>query len=344
MEAETRAGGVPAGKSTPPPPTRPPPPPPAKSPSKAHPVTLKGHTRPLTVAVLSPEGHALVTASLDGSVRVWDVRTGVQIGKPLVEDGPPVLALSVMSTMVACGTESGVVFAMDLVTRSSYLSVDLSAGIQDADKHFFCVHGKVFTTTIRANTVEAAFAGEGKEIFVFNLRTGSLCCIAQGHDDSVLCSAADGATLVTGSLDNTCRGWQWDGTPAFVLRDFKRPISAVFVRGAKLLVGTSADRLPVWTWDQWQASTHTIDNASVKEVFEFGGEDADTFMAVYNLGSAQPSKLFVNELSSTPTFLSIFNENVVASLADGSFVSRNSDFLYDFKDPKRSQPSATAAP
>ena len=36
---------------------------------------FKGHSRPVTSARFSPDGHAILTASHDGSTRLWDRET-----------------------------------------------------------------------------------------------------------------------------------------------------------------------------------------------------------------------------------------------------------------------------
>ena len=42
-------------------------------------VTLKGHTKWVASASFGPDGMRIVTASLDGTVRVWDARSGAQL-------------------------------------------------------------------------------------------------------------------------------------------------------------------------------------------------------------------------------------------------------------------------
>jgi len=42
----------------------------------AEPIRLQGHTQPVSVARFSPDGKSIITGSADGSVRVWNARTG----------------------------------------------------------------------------------------------------------------------------------------------------------------------------------------------------------------------------------------------------------------------------
>ena len=45
--------------------------------------TLKGHTNNINSAVFSPDGSMIVSTSYDGTARLWDVKTGEQMGEPL---------------------------------------------------------------------------------------------------------------------------------------------------------------------------------------------------------------------------------------------------------------------
>jgi WD40 repeat protein len=38
--------------------------------------TLRGHTDQINTAVFAPDGRRIVTASRDGTARIWDTRTG----------------------------------------------------------------------------------------------------------------------------------------------------------------------------------------------------------------------------------------------------------------------------
>ena len=47
---------------------------------------LRGHTRPVTSICVSPDQRHLVSASLDYSVCIWDLKTNDQVGDPLLHD------------------------------------------------------------------------------------------------------------------------------------------------------------------------------------------------------------------------------------------------------------------
>ena len=48
----------------------------------------------MTSVAFSPNGHRLVTGSLDGTVRLWDVDTGQPVGAPLTGHRAPVWSVA----------------------------------------------------------------------------------------------------------------------------------------------------------------------------------------------------------------------------------------------------------
>jgi WD40 repeat protein len=57
---------------------------------------LSGHTDQVAGMAFSPDGNLLASASLDGSIRLWNAWTGVQLQRftPMCQDGQPFLAVS----------------------------------------------------------------------------------------------------------------------------------------------------------------------------------------------------------------------------------------------------------
>jgi hypothetical protein len=69
--------------------------------------TLEGHTDSVTGLALTPDGSYVVSCSLDGTVRVWDIRSGVCLATARV--GEPVSSLSEVGPdgRFSCGTTRG---------------------------------------------------------------------------------------------------------------------------------------------------------------------------------------------------------------------------------------------
>ncbi|KAG1745407.1 quinon protein alcohol dehydrogenase-like superfamily [Suillus paluster] len=70
---------------------------------------MQGHTKTVTGVVRLPGQRRIITCSWDGSLRVWDLESGMQVGEPWKDEGSgPVLcmALSPDGKTIACGTLS----------------------------------------------------------------------------------------------------------------------------------------------------------------------------------------------------------------------------------------------
>jgi WD40 repeat protein len=74
---------------------------------------LLGHTDDLTAATFAPDGRLLATASLDGTVRIWDVRRGAQLRALPLPATPRAVAFSRDGTRIAVGDARGDVRVID---------------------------------------------------------------------------------------------------------------------------------------------------------------------------------------------------------------------------------------
>ena len=77
-----------------------------------------GHTGTVYSVAFSPDSKILASASRDGAVRLWDVATHRQIGKPLTvhAGGVTSVAFSPDGTTLATGSEDGTVRLWDVAT------------------------------------------------------------------------------------------------------------------------------------------------------------------------------------------------------------------------------------
>ncbi len=76
---------------------------------------LRGHTDTVTAIAFSPDGSTLASASLDQSVRLWDMATGQQTARIDSESGATSLAFSPDGAVLVVGYNDGATLALSLV-------------------------------------------------------------------------------------------------------------------------------------------------------------------------------------------------------------------------------------
>jgi WD40 repeat protein len=165
--------------------------------SDAQVTVLSGHDNVVTHTAYSPDGLRIVTASDDGTARIWDAGTGIQLA--VLADHGTAFAWAAYSPD---GTR--------IVTASS----DRTVRVWDAGT------GAIINTLVghTDKVVSAAFSADGRRIVsasadktarVWDAQTGVQLAVLKGHQDRVACAAfsPDGSRIVTASWDKTARIW-----------------------------------------------------------------------------------------------------------------------------------------
>jgi WD40 repeat protein len=209
--------------------------------------TFEGHTEALAGVIHLPGEHRMMTCSYDGSLRVWDLQNGKQIGDDW-RDGESefsTIALSPDGKTVTSGSDDGAVRLWDVETgkvlakwtghesRTSSLcwhrdSGRLASGSRDGTTRVWDVESRktvlVIDTglgSVRAviyspdTTMIATGGGEGEGeeeapgeyIKIWDAKTGKLFANLKGHADGVNCLAWTAKTLISGSDDGSIRTW-----------------------------------------------------------------------------------------------------------------------------------------
>ncbi|KAG2101366.1 WD40-repeat-containing domain protein [Suillus discolor] len=82
--------------------------------------TMRGHTGTVRGVAHLPGGHHIITCSADGSLRLWDLKSGAQIGSEWRDDGDEVaiieMSLSPTGKTIASGSSNGTVRLWDVET------------------------------------------------------------------------------------------------------------------------------------------------------------------------------------------------------------------------------------
>ena len=155
------------------------------------------HDGPLHTAVFSADGKFVVTASGDGTARVWEAATGKAIGEPLRHEGVISAAFSPDGKFVVTASGDGTARVWEAAT------------------------GKAIGEPLRheGTVISAAFSPDGKFVVtasgdntarVWEAATGKAIGEPLRHEGAVRSAAfsPDGKFVLTASEDNTARVWE----------------------------------------------------------------------------------------------------------------------------------------
>jgi WD40 repeat protein len=242
---------------------------------------LGGHGGWVYSAVYSPDGTMIVSASADGTARIWDARTGLQLrtlsghqnsvfSAAFSPDGARVATASADRTVriwdaasgallkVLAGHGAGVFTAAWSAdgTRIVSASRDRTARIWDAAtgavRLVLAGHGDVVSAAaFSPDGTRVATASFDRTARIWDAHSGRELRVLTGHGDEIHAVefAADGRRLVTASLDHTARIWNSaTGTQELVLGGHQDSVySAAFSSdGTRLVTGSRDNTARVW--------------------------------------------------------------------------------------------------
>jgi WD40 repeat protein len=196
-------------------------------------VTLSGHTADINSVAFSPDGRFLVTASADGTARVWDAATGASLGELRGHNG----------------NVNSASFSPDgkfIVTAG----VDATVRLWDAARFAFV---KMIGGTYPKAVSSAEYSPDGRFIVAASAETAWVCDPnrgevirkLEGHTDVVNSASfsPDSRMIVTASADNTARVWNAEtGESIATLLDHKGPVlNAMFSPNGRWVLTASED-------------------------------------------------------------------------------------------------------
>jgi WD40 repeat protein/serine/threonine protein kinase len=208
--------------------------------------TLEGHGDAVVGLAYSPDSRWIVSASRDGTAKVWDAGTGREVltfsGHRSALTG---VAWQPRGGRVVSASWDGTARVWDPATGVEVLPpLDGEAG---------SVHGLSFDRDGGA----LATAHHDGSVRVWDAATGrQLVCIAPAHDHPVLgvTFSPDGGRLASaGGGDNAIKVWDWRASPPKLVRKLVAPQNIirnpVFGPDGRRLVAVVVTPAKIWNWD-----------------------------------------------------------------------------------------------
>jgi WD40 repeat protein len=227
---------------------------------------LRGHRGPVRAAALSADGTRVVTASRDGTARVWRA-DGTGLPQVLAGHGGEVLA-----TAFSPDGRRVVTASVDRTARVWW--VEGSAGPEVLAGHM----GEVVAAAFSPDGERVVTASRDGTARVWRTDGTGLPVVLRGHEQGVVTAAfsPDGERVVTASRDGTARVWRADGRGELAVLPHPGDVrAAVFSPdGARVATASVDGSARVWHADGQGEISHLLSDSGFVNAVAFSPDGA----------------------------------------------------------------------
>lgn len=205
--------------------------------------TVSGHNSGVSTVAFSPDGHYVVSGSHDGTVRRWDVKTGIQIETPLEGHTSFVssVAFSPGGDRVVSGSDDKTIRVWDM-KMGTQIGIPFEGHADRVKSVAFSPDGRQIISGSGDRTIRLWDADTG----------GQIGLPLQGHTDAVNSVAffPDGHRIISGSNDKTLRIWNVEtgmqiGEPIVGHTDYVHSV-AISPDGRRIASGSDDKTIQIW--------------------------------------------------------------------------------------------------
>jgi len=280
-------------------------------------LVLRGDTAAVVSPVWSRDGRRVLTASGDGTARLWDGATGRQLRLYAARGALRQAALDATGTRIAAASRRAGPILWDARTGRR---IPLQGPPMGASSVAFTDDGSLV-----AASGELPGSARAYEVRVWRAADGSLVERFRGHTSLVyhVEFAPDGRHLVSASADKTARIWTLGRSDGVVLVHGNRVNDARFNRdGTEVVTASWAGTVKVWRLDGTPVASHSLDGRALTAAFSSSGRvvaagSTDRNVHVWRLDTGEGAVLrghtgAVSSVSFAP------DGELVSSSADGT--------------------------
>ncbi|PRP82590.1 protein groucho-like [Planoprotostelium fungivorum] len=150
---------------------------------------FKGHTDGVSCAEVSPDGSKLLTGSLDGTLRIWDIGTGKELGS--YNSASQIFALGICpgESWIAVGLESSYVEVMNLLNSNCKYQLHLHESCVLSIK--YANSGKWFVSTGKDKLLNCWKSPCGGSLFQCREPNSILCCDISEDDNYLVTGSGE---------------------------------------------------------------------------------------------------------------------------------------------------------